>query len=270
MEETRENEIQVVLLDHWCSDRDIAEAAWVSTGKAGQERPDADVERVVGDQIVPQEHVTPLEAVWMKFYLHIPIFVERQLDKSRMSIQKQDMTIEWQHGEFGRLGITQNELSLRYRTMRNTFYPLPEDIAARLEMMDIPSRDDGDHLYDGEFIAAGYHDHLDNAMKYYEESVRRMNEQVKAGKLAQVEMKRIREVIRGVLGASFYTDMQLTLNLNALKVMADKRLEKGHAQPETQWTVSLMVQEMIEKKVAPIALQGLIAKGNWDILTEPP
>jgi len=262
----KENEIKVILLDHWCSDRDIAEAAWASTGRDRQNRPDSEVERVVTKQIIPFDHVTPLEAVWMKFYLHVPIFVERQLDKTRMSIQKQDMTIEYQNGEFGRLGITQNELSLRYRTMRNTFYPMPADIRKIGDKLDEAYPTDAP----GDSIIGGYEQLLQEAIDWYEPKIETMVKAWKAGVITEKEYKRVREVIRGVLGTSFYTDMQLTLNLNALKTMADKRLEKGHPQPETQWTVSLMVYEAFKQEVAPLALKGLLERGNWEILSAPP
>lgn len=262
----KDNETQVILLSHWCSDRDIAEAAWASTGRDGEDRPMTDVERVVSKQIIPFDHVTPLEAVWMKFYLHIPIFVERQLDKTRMSIQKQDMTLEYQNGEFGRLGITQNELSLRYRTMRNTWYKLPEDIIRILSA--IPHVEGTSRT--GEMIMENYETMLRSCVFEYDRTIEFLLAAEKAGHITNGQYKRVREVYRGILGTSFFTDMQLTLNLNALKTMADKRLEKGHPQPETQWTVSLMIQEALKQEVAPLALKGLVEKGNWEVLTSAP
>ena len=262
----KDEDIKVLLLSHWCSDRDIAEAAWASTGRDGEDRPQSDVERVVTKQIIPFDHVTPLEAVWMKFYLHVPIFVERQLDKTRMALQGQDFTIEYQNGEFGRWGITQNELSLRYRTMKNSWYRLPEDIIDILSA--IPHVEGTART--GRMVIENYEKMLESCVFEYDRTIEFLVAAEKAGYVTNQKYKRVREVYRGILGTSFFTDMQLTLNLNALKTMADKRLEKGHPQPETQWTVSLMVQEALKQQVAPLALEGLVKKGEWDILTSAP
>lgn len=244
---------EVILLDWWNSDRDIAETAWVST-KSGQGRPDADVKRVIENSIVPLHHQTPLECVWMKFHIRCPIFVERQFDKYRMTIQDQDCQIEYNHGEFGRWSITQNELSLRYRTMPNGYLDVPDDIKTILDKTEMGT----------ESQINFYRTLLDEETRFYDQFVASLKKEVDEGHISHSELKRVREVYRGVLGTSFFTDMKLICNLNSFEHIINQRYSE-HAQPEAAEVAKQMLLQVIENEVAPITINKMIEKNGWKL-----
>ncbi len=87
--------IKVKLLSHWGpGDNRVAEAAWASTYDQDkwENRTEEQRDKVL-DIVVGHGHGTPLESVWLEFYIECPIFVERQLDKYRMTQQCQDIQI---------------------------------------------------------------------------------------------------------------------------------------------------------------------------------
>ncbi len=244
---------EVKLLDFWNSDREIAESAWASTQK--KERTEGDVYRVITQSIVPLQHDTPKEAVWFRFWIRCPIFVERQLDKYRMTIQKQDFRIEYEQGSFGRLGITQNELSLRYRTMPNGYAELPSDIQQILEKieqeMQLPDQSLGSNFYTGI---------MDHALLAYTKFMEVLRVSVENESIKYNELKRAREFFRGVLGTGFLTDMQIICNLNALEHILNQRLAP-EAQPEAREVARMMLDEV--EAVCPIAITEMIKINNW-------
>ena len=257
-------QIKVTLLDHWPKrdrdpidgDRAIANSAWVSTydlEKVYQKSPD-EVFRVV-NQIIDHSHTTPLETVWMNFFITTPIFVERQADKVRQSVQMQDFRIEWQEGAFGRHGITQNELSLRYRTAPDRHFSLPEDVGS------IMSEVAPDKAQD---IVAKYEDILTEQHSTYKGWLDLFPaEWKKPGHPRNQDYRRCREVLRGILGTSFLTDMRLILNLNAFEHMMNQRLP-GTAQPESRVTAYWMLREVQDHGVAPEAVGRMFRKNLWD------
>ena len=265
-------QIEVKLLDWWpkierdgySGDRDVAEAAWASTydvDKASR-RPDEDVRRVV-DQIVEQYHDTPKESVWLKYWLRVPIFVERQLDKYRMSVQDQDFNLEWERGEFGRHGISQNELSGRYRMFPERPYYLPKDVADIL-------KEGADQNPEAPRFAA----YVD-AAQFIDSELRRQHEFYEAAlKVMPAEWRqrshpnnhkyrRVREVLRGILGTAYLTDMRITLNLNAFEHVVNQRLAP-EAQLESRIVVFLMLKEAQAADVAPTAIRGMTKNNDWD------
>jgi len=235
---------EVTLLDWWESDKDVADSAWVSTAK--QKRTEEDVYRVITQSIVPLHHDTPKESVWMKFWIRCPIYVERQLDKYRMTTQKQDFKVEWEEGEFGRWNISQNELSLRYKTMPNTYITMPKDV------------------YDisGPTIAMLYEQIMSSQETSYEKIISKLKQKVDDKTITYAELKRAREFLRGMLGTGFFTDMQIVLNLNSFEHIMNQRL-KPDAQPETQLVAKLMLKEVVDKKVAPITIEKMIEVNKW-------
>lgn len=236
---------EVELLDWWESDKDIADSAWVSTAK--QSRTEEDVYRVITQSIVPLHHDTPKESVWLKFWIRCPIYVERQLDKYRMSTQKQDFKVEWEEGEFGRWGISQNELSLRYKTMPNTYISMPKDV----------------YKIVGNTVAYLYEQIMTNQEIAYEKIISKLKHRVDENIITYAELKRAREFLRGILGTGFLTDMQLILNLNSFEHIMNQRLNPD-AQPETQFVARLMLNQVIDKQVAPITIEKMIEVNNWE------
>lgn len=72
---------EVALLSFMGSDRDIADAAWVSTGKTDR-RSDEEVSKVIR-YMMANRHTSPFEMCETKWYVKLPIFVARQWVRHR-------------------------------------------------------------------------------------------------------------------------------------------------------------------------------------------
>lgn len=249
--------IEVKLLDHWPKegDEDLAHAAWASTydhEKHNLRGPGA-VTRVVR-QIVEQAHDTPKEGTWLKYFIRCPIYVERQLDKYRMTVQAQGFRVEWMERPFGGNGITQNELSGRYRTMPERFLPLPHDVRRIMEEVD--------HYRRGEAEAA-YNEVMNAAYARYEAILADMPQEWRTpAHPRNADYKRVREVLRGLLGTAYLTDMRITLNLNAFEHLMNQRLDPA-TQMETRAVAYLMLREAQEAKAAPVAIEQMVLTNGW-------
>jgi len=248
------NQIKVDCYSHWGDDWEIAHFGWASTydRQKAEAFDEERVRKILGEVLIPGGHNSPLESVWFKFYIEIPIFVERQLDKYRVSVQAQC----YDHGSFGRLGISQNELSGRYRTIPANIYDLPEDI-----------RDIANKVLPTTDMGTGYNEMYDNHMMnqhgWYREFIREFREAMEAGKITNKEYKRWREVHRGILGTSTFTQLRLVVNLHSLVGIWRQRLSHD-AQNETGHTAKLMLQGVQARGNIPIALDLLAKKYNWE------
>jgi len=270
--------IEVELLDVWGTDETIANSAWVSTAKQNKDRTDTDISRVVS-QMIPSDdvvdHGTPLESVWLRDWIRCPIYVERQFDKYRMTQQYQDFKVEYDFGPMGRDNITQNELSLRYRTMPNSFIDIPTDVRNISKRVgDILLSDmDGESntiYYDAETdLNKIYEEVMTTSKQAYDRIVSELFTAKNEGRITYNELKRAREFYRGILGTGFFTDMQIVLNANALKNILTQRLSK-HTQPEARKVAELMLQEALKEKKINNMLNTAYEKYNWyvDFLTK--
>lgn len=256
-------QIKVELLDFWpkeSADRDIALAAWASSfdREKAETRSDDDIFRVV-KQIIQNAHDTPKESVWMKFFISAPIFLERQWDKYRMSVQAQNFQIEWYEAPFGRFGITQNELSGRYRTIPDRPYILPADVVKIINEVEasIPLG------YRGRGIVEQYNDMMEEEHKLYQSLLEEFPaEWKKAGHSRNADYKRCREVFRGILGTGFITDMRIVMNLNAFEHIVNQRLARD-AQLEGRVAAYWLIREALNKEVTQTAIQNLVTKNGW-------
>lgn len=253
------DQIKVQLLNSWQGPRGgdgtVAHAAWASTFDAEKlsSKSDEDIRRVVTN-VVDHHHDTPKERLWLEFFITCPIFIERQYDKYRMTVQHQDFQVEFLQRPMGGDHITQNELSGRYRTIPERTYTTPADVGAILKKV----------------AAAGYtgvsanlvDEKLQEEWNFYKDVLNKMRDAEKHGHISNAEYKRAREVIRGVLGTSFLTDMRITMNLNAFEHIVNQRIDPS-AQPEGNIVAHGMVSEALNKGVAPIAIEKLIAANNW-------
>jgi thymidylate synthase ThyX len=259
------SQIKVTLERHWGSDRNAAEAAWASTGKA-EGRSDEDVRRVVG-QLVALSHDTPKESVWLDFAITCPIFVERQIDKYRMSVQHQDFRLEYLEAPFGRWGMTQNELSGRYRTLPDRPYEMPKDVA-EISAKATKHRVVSSGLVDGDVVvfAEGEQTAFSNTLKAlyetYQFKLTTLKEAELAGKITNAQYKRAREVWRGILGTAFLTDMRLVLNLNAFEHLINQRLA-ADAQMESRVVAVGMLQAVEKDGVATGMVFEMAKKNGW-------
>lgn len=249
--------IVVELQDAWGSDWNIAHKAWNSSldQQKAEKKTDEDVKRLIQETLIPHGHNTPLERVWFDFYIKCPIFVERQLDKYRISIQDQGLEINTETGSFGRMGISQNEMSARYRTLPSEFYALPIDFLNITNT--IWSLDPKDSF-------KGYYEHLmQYQYKFYSDNLQKARDAEKSGVISNAEYKRFREVLRGVLGTSYYTTMNITINLLSLSHIWVQRLAED-AQPEIQEVARQMLQAVWNCGNVPYSLEALIKKHGWE------
>jgi len=99
------SEIKVKLLSHWGpGDQRVCESAWTSTYDRDkfETKTEEQIDKVI-NIVVGQGHGTPLESTWLEFYLEIPIYIERQLDKYRMTQQYQDIRNVYDEDSVNRL-----------------------------------------------------------------------------------------------------------------------------------------------------------------------
>lgn len=250
------NQIKVELCSSWGSDRNAAEAAWASSMEKAKlaAKTDADIARVVTG-LVHLHHDTPKERLWMEFFITCPIFVERQFDKYRMTVQYQDIQVEFLQAPFGRDGITQNELSGRYRTIPDRPYGLPKDV-------DLIVKKAEDEIYSFE-----YSDILDKQHRWYQDRLFSLKEAEKSGKITNAEYKRAREVLRGCLGTAYLTDMRIVMNMNAFEHIVNQRLAKD-AQMESRVVAYGMVKQAIKSGQFSTMLTEMIKANNWESLMD--
>ena len=245
-------QIKVELCSSWGNDRNAAEQAWASSysKETAEARSEEDVSRVVRG-LVDLAHDTPKERLWLDFYITVPIFIERQFDKYRMTVQHQQFSLEFYEAPFGRNGISQNELSGRYRTIPDRPYRTPSDVARIGKKAGIPSiAQDTDA-----FLASQHH--------FYQNKLNILKEQERAGAISNAEYKRAREVLRGVLGTGFMTDMRIVLNLNAFEHIVNQRIAPD-AQFESQVLAYQMIQAVRAAQVAPTMVEAMVAAHGWE------
>jgi thymidylate synthase ThyX len=250
------DQLKVELCDIWGSDKNVAHSAWASTYDAEKlaAKTDAEIRRVVSD-VVTHDHGTPKERMWMEWFITCPIFIERQFDKYRMSVQFQDLIVDFYMAPMGREMITQNELSGRYRTFPDRPYVLPLDVA------DIVARSVNDSLGLDEGLSGfSVRDDFEELMKqqreFYENTLQALRHaRDKSKSITGAEFKRAREVIRGVLGTSYLTDMRILCNLSSFEWIITQRIA-----PESQLESRVVAAKMLLLALAQPSMQTSIQK----------
>jgi thymidylate synthase ThyX len=252
------DQIKAELCSSWGGDRDAANAAWASSTdlERALARGDEDVRRVVTG-IIHHHHDTPKERLWMEFFITCPIFVERQFDKYRMTQQYQNFQIEYDFAPFGRDGITQNELSGRYRTIPDRSYTLPEDVK------EIAAKVSGDKLPNMASEIAGWNSLLRGQHEQYQAALARVKRAAEHGHISNAEYKRAREVLRGILGTAFLTDMRIVMNMNAFEHIINQRLAR-EAQLESRVLAARLLDAVISADTAPVMVSEMIHANGWD------
>lgn len=227
------SQIKVELQDWLGNDRAIAESAWTSsmTHDAKELRSDTDVERVVNN-LADSGHGTPFESVVCRFWLRIPIAIDRQVMTYRCA--------------------SQNGMSGRYRTMPDEFLEMPDDVVQILRKVDR-----------GYWIREGYDMHCVAANAWYQESMELMKEAKAAGVVPNDEYKRVREILRGPLPQHNMTERAIIMNLRALANLFKQRL-KPDAQAEIREVARQMLDQLNAANVCPVALTAL-ARNGWVI-----
>jgi thymidylate synthase ThyX len=234
----------------WGTDRDIAHQAWASTFDLDRHegRSDADVERVVRG-VVEHSHGTPKERVWVDMAITCPLFLERQYDKARTTVQYQDFEVTFFEAPMGRKQLTQNELSGRYRTIPTRYLPCPDDVAA------IVAKAVGEGAeYGPESAAADFDNQLQMQANWYDAQMGMLRGAKAEGRITNDEYKRCREVLRGVLGTAYVTQMRILGNLHAWEWILEQRLAPD-AQVEARELALKIYYAMVEANVAPVFME---------------
>lgn len=226
--------IRVELQEWMGSDRSIAEAAWTSsTDLQGKEkRTDEDVERVV-KMLIEQKHASPIESVVLRFWIRMPIAIDRQHMTHRIA--------------------SHNGMSGRYRTMPTDFFGIPEDVI-NIMARAIES--------DPSDIINQYNKLCSDANNWYKHTVAYFKTRSDK-EISNSEFKRVREFLRGVLPQHNMTERITVMNLRSF-ANYQKLRNSRHAQPEIQKIAQLMLDAVDQANVCPIALMALKNNG-WNI-----
>lgn len=229
-------QIQVELQDWMGNDKSVAESAWTSSldYQKKQTRTDADVARVV-NMLADSKHSTPFESVVLRWWIKMPVAIDRQFMTHRLQ--------------------SANGMSGRYRTMPFEYLNMPDDVKKILEK--VPS------LFPGHEWEDHYEEVCHHANNIYNELAKSGKAAKEAGNITSDEYKRIREFYRGVLPQHNMTERTSLMNLRAWANFYKLR-SKPDAQPEIQQVANLMLQQLEEKQIAPVAIEAL-KRNNWTI-----
>lgn len=230
------NQIKVELQSFMGNDKDIASAAWTSslTYQSKEKRTDEDVKRVV-EMLANLKHSVPFESIIFRFWIKIPIAIDRQYMTHRLQ--------------------SASGMSGRYRTMPNEYLEVPDELIAMEERL-------GHEMAFDEHLQL-YTNICDSANTYYQGIIKRLKEHEKNGKITNQEFKRAREFYRGMLPQHNMTERVSIINLRSFANFQKLR-NSEHAQDEIKLVAELMLQEVKDKNVAPIAIEWL-EKNGWNI-----
>ena len=226
-------QIVVELQDVFGDDRRIAESAWTSSFSHGKKelKSDADVERVVrmlgGSK---PAHGVPFESVVFYFWFRLPITSDRQYVTHRVQ--------------------SINGMSGRYRTMPSDFYQLPDDVLAILNKVALHDK-----------LSDEYRRLCIAANDFYLDAVNTLREEEHKNHITNVEFKRLREIIRGVLPQANMTERTATINLRSFANFQKQRND-GHAAAEMQWIAQKMLEAVEASNKIPVAL-AVLKENGW-------
>lgn len=226
-------EIKVVLQDVFGDDRVIANSAWTSSTLIDNKdaKSDEDVARVV-KMLAEQQHGVPFESVVFRFWLSVPIAIDRQIEKHRIS--------------------SQNGMSARYRTMPTEFLPIGHDVLNIIDKAPLETN-----------VAAEYDSLCWQANHFYKTVSNHFKAASKENIITNAEYKRVREFFRGVLPQHNMTEKVITINLRSLSNFLKLR-NSEFAQPEIQFVAKLMLEEVKKFNKCPVAIEAL-EKAGWVI-----
>lgn len=229
------SQIKIELQETMGNDRSISEAAWTSslTYQGKQKRTDEDVKRVV-NMLADSKHSTPFESVVFRFWIKMPIAIDRQFMTHRLQ--------------------SASGMSGRYRTMPSEYLELPQDV------IDIYNKV---HSIEAEEIQKNYKQICDKANERYKFECEAMKGARDDGMITNDDYKRVREFLRGMLPQHNMTERVSIMNLRAFCNFIKLR-NKPEAQPEIQQVARLMLEAVKNSNVCPIALEAL-ERNNWVI-----
>lgn len=227
------SQIQVELQEWMGDDAAIANAAWTSSYDKSK-REETDDENKIAllvRRLVEEGHSTPLESVVMRFWVRWPVFVDRQHMTHRMQ--------------------SSSGMSGRYRTLLDDFFELPKDVLDIYSKINCDSKKSALHWFD----------HMRSIYAGYEESLNLLKRNQEAGTITNNEYKRVREVLRSVLPTAFMVERTFIMNL--VSFANYQRLRNSpHAQVEIRQAAQMMLDAVIAREVAPVAIAALTEK-KW-------
>lgn len=229
------NQIKVELQGTFGNDRQIAESAWTSslTYNGKLKRTDEDVERVI-NMLAEHKHSTPFESIVLRFWIKMPISVDRQFMTHRLQ--------------------SSSGMSGRYRSMPSEYLEVPDDVKNIFTKI---------YSEEADIYTKEYNEICDKANKWYKHQCDAMKSARDDGFITNDDYKRIREFSRGVLPQHNMTERVSIMNLRAFCNFIKLR-DKPEAQPEIREVARLMLEEVKKSNVAPIALAALEQNG-WII-----
>lgn len=237
---SNDGKILVELQEYMGSDASIANAAWTSTyDKDRREDKYDDAEKVASivPRLIKDGHGTPIESVIMRFWIRMPIMTDRQHMTHRIA--------------------SHNGLSGRYRTLPDDWFSLPKDVC------DMYNRLNPNPHNATVSAKINYDSICQQAYSFYNNEILELKRQEKWGKITNAEFKRARECIRGVLPVAGMIERTTIFNLRSFANYQRQR-NSDHAQPEIRKVAELMLKEVKDAGLAPIAISTLESIG-WRI-----
>jgi flavin-dependent thymidylate synthase len=230
------SQIKVELLDFFGTDRSICESAWVSTYDRYKtiSKTDTDVEKLI-KMLAQNGHGVPFESVILRFLIHMPIATDRQFQTHRLQ--------------------SSNGASARYRTVTSEYLHMQQDV---VDIMDRFVDEYSKYNYEDEYNMI-----CEQANWLYKDILKNAKQAETEKKITNKEYKRLREFFRGVLPQHNMTERMSTMNLRSFANFQKLR-NSSNAQEEIQEVARLMLEEVKNKNVSPIAISEL-EKLKWII-----
>ena len=217
------NHSEVDLIDHMGNDLTVVRAARVSTGRDDITGQDLGRDKKLLLHLWSHYHHSPFEQVSFTFHIKTPIFVARQLLRSRT--------------------LKPNEASARYKEMPTEFF-LPE----KWRLQNTTGNKQG---------SSGFLD--DDAQKIADDIAIDALEHVEKAYKVLLSMGVAKELARITLPVGLYTELFVTADLRNLLHLIALRTD-SHAQPEIQ-SVARQMRQLIEPFV-PWTLEAFDAQPN--------
>lgn len=230
------SKILVQLQEVMGSDRMIAEAAWTSsTTYSGKTlKTEEDVKRVV-NMLADAKHSVPFESVIFRFWIRLPIAIDRQLMTHRIA--------------------SHSGLSGRYRTVPSDYLTFAQDVYEIIEKSSSSSEADN--------VEDIYNKTCAEANVIYRNKLTELKQAVSDKKITNDEYKRVREFLRGMLPQHNMTERVSIFNLRSFANLVKLR-NKPDAQPEIKYMVELMLEAVEKLGVCPLAIEAL-KRNDWVI-----
>lgn len=225
------SQIKVELQNTMGNDREIAESAWTSSINSSKKKTksDQDVANLI-KFLAEHKHSTPFESVAFRFWIKMPIATDRQFITHRIQ--------------------STSGMSGRYRTMPNEFLEIPNDVSNILNKV-------------SPYYILKYNELCKQTNQFYLNAVEDLKVFEKNKNITNIELKRAREFLRGVLPQHNLTERISIMNLRAFSNFIKLRLSE-HAQPEIREVAKQMLECVKESQVCPVAIEEL-EKIGWII-----